>query len=203
MDRAVRSTRASRVLKRQLGNNGVIYCKRVRGTTSDVGSALGRPNTMQSRTTEAGLVPQRAILTSNVSRNAMERAIQANDGHISLTRFTGANLAPPNAQYYHNATDPSTFDAADVARHPSSIRNTAVRRFWDYAIPPAQWAIYYMAQGNLLRPTRYYHVVQIPAVLTSIAASMTYRNVSLRGLLGYNWAGFQFVFCRGSEFALE
>ena len=55
----------------------------------------------------------------------------------------------------------------------------------------------------MVRFMLYYPWRQVPDMLKVLAAGMTYRNVSIWDLFGYDWSGFQFVFTHGSGFAQD
>lgn len=118
----IRSTEDMRILKRRLGKDGVVYCKLVVGTAVDVSSLIGRPKSIQFRTTEAGLALKIMALTRVDPQNALEQEIQARVGQAFLTREEDGRSELPTAQYNHIVSRPLTADAPDVSRLSENCR---------------------------------------------------------------------------------
>ena len=119
-----------------------------RGTSFDVASVVGRPEVMQFRTTEDGLVLQTNVLTRNDSMNGLGKEIQAHNGQLFLTRTNDDRLVFPTAHYYHIATTPLAADATDVDLFASNLPKSHLGWTRGYVAPPIQGAFFYLIQGT-------------------------------------------------------
>ena len=135
-----------RSMKRHLEKEGVLYCKRSRGTSFDVASLKGLDEIMQFRTTGDGVVIQTVVLTRPGEQNDLEREILAHDGRVFLTRLAD-HATLPTVQYYHLVAKPISVAASDLDEPASTLPAIYTKWRWDYVAPKAQSAFYYLIQG--------------------------------------------------------
>ena len=192
-----------KALKRHLEKGGVIYCKKVHGTSSDVASLKGLPNVMQFRSTVTGLVLQTSVMNAEKDQNDLEREIHAHNGTVFLTRNANNHATFPTVQYYHIVSKPISTMATDLDHASSQLSVLSWAWMWNYIVPPVRGAFYYLIQGNFIRLVWHYPALQIPVVICGVALSMTYYNVTYVEVFGWIWNGLQMAFIYGSEFAQD